>query len=337
MTRVMRQWQGRPGGDGPRRLLALAGLGLVLVVASLSCGGRATPNHGSSPAVHAETSAPTAAPAAASATGRTVPAGPSAGPPIAQAPPPDSGATLPGSQRTTSAAYTTGEAATVEELLKEGLHRAGASPVHLAIRGTPAANSVRCAWRGIARTTSQREDAIRFWLRLGATEAIPSPVYLEALFGAVLDTLDPEYRETAKANFLAIARGGESMDYLFLTCFADYTVTNFLLGTGTTPTPVTVAYDRMDEAAAYDLYVREHDTGTYGTDALKTRGDYEAGLQAQVVAAEKALSDEVGGREAVVFLAPMGAHNAIGFEAWQVVAPVVPSRCDQSVPGGRVF
>ena len=48
---------------------------------------------------------------------------------------------------------------------------------------------------------------------------------------------------------------------------------------------------------------------------MQTRGNYEAGLQAQVVAAEQALSDEIGGREAVVFLAPMGAHNAIGFEA----------------------
>ncbi|MCY3957191.1 MAG: hypothetical protein OXG65_02750 [Chloroflexi bacterium] len=83
---------------------------------------------------------------------------------------------------------------------------------------------------------------------------------------------------------------------------------------------MTVAYDRMGEAASYDLYIREHEAGTYGTDPLQTRGAYEAGLQAQVVAAEKALSDEIGGREAVVFLAPMGAHNAIGFEAWQAVA-----------------
>ena len=110
------------------------------------------------------------------------------------------------------------------------------------------------------------------------------------------------------------------MDYLFLTCFADYAVTGFLLGSGTTPTTVTVAYDPMGDAASYDLYVREHDSGTYGTAALQTRGDYEAALQAQVVAAEKTLSDEIGGREAVVFLAPMGAHNAIGFEAWQAVA-----------------
>ena len=213
-----------------------------------------------------------------------------------------------------------GPVATVEGILKEGLHLAGASPVHLAIRGTPAATSVRCAWRGVARTADQRADAIRLWLRLGAEGAIPDQVFLERLFAVVLDTVDPDYRETAKANFRAIARGGESRDYLFLTCFADYAVTNFLLGSGTTPATVTVAYDRMDEVASYDLYVREHEAGTYGTDALQTRGAYEAGLQAQVVVAEAALSAEIGGREAVVFLAPMGAHNAIGFEAWQAVA-----------------
>ena len=212
------------------------------------------------------------------------------------------------------------DAATVEELLKDGLHVIGASPAHLAIRGTPAASSVRCVWRGTARTPAQRNDAIRTWLQLSPTDAIPDVAYLEAFFTVVLDEFNPSYRETAKANFLAIARGGESMDYLFLTCFADYAVTAFLLGTGTTPTTVTVAYDRMDEAAAYDLYVREHAAGTHGSDPLQPRGTYEAGLQAQVVAAEKALSTEIGGREAVVFLAPMGAHNAIGFEAWQAVA-----------------
>ena len=218
------------------------------------------------------------------------------------------------------AAAAIGAAPTVEELLDEGQYLAGASPVHLAIRGTPAASSVRCAWRGVARSAKQREAAIRFWLQLGTDGAIPNTATLEALFTATLDVLNPDYRETAKANFLAIARGGESMDYLFLTCFADYAVTAFLLGTGTTPTTVTVVYDRRDEAASYDLYVREHDTGTYGDAALQSRGEYEAARQAQVVAAEAALSAEIGGREAVVFLAPMGAHNAIGFEAWQAVA-----------------
>ncbi len=263
----------------------------------------------------AEVTAPDATSPAAVATPR-VPIASSGGPAVATAP----AAQAAGLEavRGRGEATTSGATSTVEELLEDGLYGASASPVHLAIRGTPAATSVRCAWRGIARTAQQREDAIRFWFRLDATEAIPSVAALEILFTVVLDALDPPHRETAKANFLAIARGGLSMDYLFLTCFADTAVTHYLLGAG--PATVTVAYDRRGEAAAYALYVREHGSGTYGSDPLRTRGEYEAGLQAQVVAAEAALSAEIGGRASVVFLAPMGAHNAIGFEAWQAVA-----------------
>ena len=202
--------------------------------------------------------------------------------------------------------------------MAEGIHLAGASPVHLVLRGTAGADKVRCAWRGIARTAAQRELAIRFWLRLGADDEIPGAAYFEALFSVLLDTINPEFRETAKANFLAIARGGLSEEYLFLTCFADYTVSAYLLGAG--PATVTVAYDKRGEAWSYDLYRREHEAGTFGTDALQARGDYEASLQAIVTAAEEALAAELGGLERIVFLAPMGAHNAIAFEAWQAVA-----------------
>ena len=242
----------------------------------------------------------------------------------------------PGDRSKGDAVVTAGVAPTVEAILKDGLNLARASPVHLAIRGTAAANSVRCDWRGIARTASQREDAVRFWLRLDADEAIPRAAYLEILFTALLDTFNPEYRETAKSNFLAIARGGLSEEYLFLTCFADYTVTSYLLGTGTTPGTVTVAYDRRDEARSYELYRREHEAGTFGTDALQTRGDYEASLQDIVVAAEEALAAEIGGRERIVFLAPMGAHNAIAFEAWQAVAHWDVETVDGTVNAVRV-
>ena len=207
---------------------------------------------------------------------------------------------------------------TVEAVLADGLALAGASPVHLAVRGTAGADTARCAWRGIARTAAQREDAIRFWLRLDTTDVIPSAAYLQIMFSVILDDLNPEYRETAKSNFLAIAQGGLSEEYLFLTCFADQTVSNYLLGAG--PTTVTVAYNNRDEAASYELYRREHEAGTFGTEALQTRGDYEASLQDLVVAAEEALAAEIGGKERIVFLAPMGAHYAIAFEAWQAVA-----------------
>ena len=223
---------------------------------------------------------------------------------------------------------------TVEDLLEQGLHAAGASPVHLAIRGTVGAATVRCAWRGIARTAEQREDTIRFWLQLGAADVIPARSHLEALFAATLDVVFTDYRETAKSNFLAIARGGLSEEYRFLTCFADYTVSDYLLGAG--PTTVTVAYDNRDEARSYELYRREHEAGTFGSDPLQTRGDYEASLQDIVVAAEEALVAEVGGKERIVFLAPMGAHHAIAFEAWQAVAHWDVETVDGTVNAVRV-
>ena len=140
----------------------------------------------------------------------------------------------------------TGPTATVEEVLEKGLRLAEASPVHLAVRGTGVSSSTRCDWRGIARTLAQREAAIRFWLGLAAADTLPSASFLEILFTVTLDTLDPEYKETAKSNFLAIARGGLSTDYLFLTCYVDFTASVYLLGAG--PTTVTLANDRMGQS-----------------------------------------------------------------------------------------
>ena len=94
---------------------------------------------------------------------------------------------------------------TVEEVLEHGLRLVGASPVHIAFRGTGDTSSVRCRWRGVARTAGQREGAIRFWMGLDEDDTIPSRYYVEALFTGMLDVVDAVYRETAKSNFLTIA------------------------------------------------------------------------------------------------------------------------------------
>ena len=214
-----------------------------------------------------------------------------------------------------------GPAATVEEVMVKGLRLAGASPVHVAVRGTAVADSTRCDWRGIARTAEQREDAIRFWLKLDADDDIPDAAYLETLFTATISVFAPEFQETAKSNFQAIALGGLSMEYMFLTCFADYAVNEYLLGAG--PTTLTLDYDRMGEAHSYDLYVREHASGTFGpatSTPLQTEAEHQAELDRTVWNAESALAEMLEGYEGVLFLAPMGAHNAIAVEAWQVVA-----------------
>ena len=210
-----------------------------------------------------------------------------------------------------------GPAPTLEEVLEKGLELAEASPVHLAVRGTADSDSVRCDWRGIARSPAQRELAIRFWLGLDADDALPDDEFLEALFTATFDVIDPSFRETVKSNFMAIAEGGLSEDYLFLACYADYTASEYLLGAG--PTTLTLAYDRMGEAHSYELLRREHDAGQFGDEALLSQREYESWLLGIVAEAEQTLIGQIGGRESVVFLAPMGAHNAIAVQAWQVV------------------
>ena len=212
----------------------------------------------------------------------------------------------------------TGPTASVEEVPEKGLRLAEASPVHLAVRGTGVTNSTRCEWRGIARTLSQRDAAIRFWLGLSASDTLPTASFLEILFTVTLDVLKPEYMETAKANFVAIARGGLSEEYLFLTCHVDYTASEYILGAG--PTKLTLAYDRMGEAHSYELYKKEHTAGQFGTAALLSRSAHQVKLEKTVWAAERDLRALMEGKESVVFLAPMGAHNAIAVEAWQVVA-----------------
>ena len=77
---------------------------------------------------------------------------------------------------------------------------------------------------------SQRQATKQFWLGLDSDDRIPITTDLEMLTSVTLDSLASDYRETAKANFRGIARGGEPMDCLFLTCFADYAGINLLLG-----------------------------------------------------------------------------------------------------------
>ena len=120
----------------------------------------------------------------------------------------------------------------VEDVLEEGLHLAGASPVHQAFRGTASRGSVRCGWRGVARTQAQRESAIRFWLELDDDEVLPSALEVEDRFMQELNIINAAFAETALAGFRTLARGGLSTDQVFLTCDVDYTASEYLVGAG---------------------------------------------------------------------------------------------------------
>ena len=209
------------------------------------------------------------------------------------------------------------EIPTIEELLEKGLHVAEASPVHLAYRGTPQAGSIRCERKGIARTLAQREEAIRFWLAIDNDLPIPAPAEAERRFMTYINSMVPSVKDTMKASYVALARGGFSNDYWFITCYLNYAATEYLLGNG--PGTLTVAYDTRQDVWSYDLYGRAHTSGWFNNDPLMSEGEYEAHLDELVRSAEASLGEQIGGRESVVFLAPMGAHNAIAVEAWQAV------------------
>ena len=211
-------------------------------------------------------------------------------------------------------------AATVEDVLEMGLTLAGASPVHLVARGTADSDSVRCEWRGIARTAAQREEAVRFWLEIEEATPLPSPTVIAGRFDAELTRINAIYPETVKANFRSLANGGMTEDYMFLSCYVDYTVSEYVLGPSITNTEkLTVAYDRRGEVRSYELYKLAHAQGEFGEEALFSEDNYDLYLNDIVFTVEMVLNAIFVGREGLLFLAPMGAHNTISVEAWQVV------------------
>ncbi len=205
----------------------------------------------------------------------------------------------------------------VEEVLEKGPDALGLSPVHIAVRATVRPGSVRCDWHGIARTLERREDEIRFLLGIDDDAALPPAAEIRRRFMSYVDRMSPPFRPRWTANISALADGGVSFDYFFLSCYVDYTVQEYLLGNG--PDTLTVTYGKVDEGLSYDLYSRSYAAGGLPSSSKLSEAEFAAAEQGAVHAAESWLGGIVEGRESVVFLAPLGAHGTIVVEAWQAV------------------
>lgn len=215
------------------------------------------------------------------------------------------------------------EPSTVEELLEKGtLPDLVGSLVHIALRGAPVEDSVRCEWHGFARTLEQREGELRFRLELDDGDPLPPVAEMESFFEATSSQLMPRYREGMRAAARALIRGGHSTDYQYLACYIDFLVGEYLLGAG--PNRLTVAYDMSDIEAplSYGLYFRTHQAGGYLPDEpLMTREEYQTSVFDRPARnAESLLRDSVVGRDSVLFLSPMGAQGNVAIEVWQVIA-----------------
>ena len=210
--------------------------------------------------------------------------------------------------------YTPPETHGVENLLENGATglRPG-SPVHIVLRGIVQPGSFRCELHGFARTSAYREDEIRFWMNLEDDEPLPSVEELVRFF-TQYDYAPP----SRVVGNLALVHGGLSTDStLYVSCYADYRVTEYILGTG--PSVVTVVYHRVSGTDSYTLY-SHLDPVLDDPEATKvTRDQHAVWLAGLVQHATTTGGPIVEGREAVVFLAPVAAqHWSISTEAWKV-------------------
>ena len=199
-----------------------------------------------------------------------------------------------------------------------GLLAAGLSPTHLAIRATPSNESIRCDWRGSARTLDQREREIRFWLGLAEEESLPSVAEVEREFMDTMSDSALSFIATLRAQFRAIAHGGLSTEFGNLHCYVDYVVHEYLLGDG--PGTITVAFNGLGQVRSYSLYKQAHAYYAFGDQELLSEGAYDAYLLQLATDTEFIVGAVLDDRESVVFLVPAGVYHAIAVEVWQAAA-----------------
>ena len=202
--------------------------------------------------------------------------------------------------------------------MEKGLLTAGLSPTHLAIRATPSTESIRCSWRGSARTLDQRDREVRFWLGLTEEAPLPSDAEVEREFVDGFSDSALSSIATLRAQFRATARRGLSTEFLNLDCFVDYEIHEYLMGDG--PGTVAVAFNGVGQVRAYGLYKQAHIDYAFGDRELLSEGAYDAYLLQLAADTEFIVGSVLDDRESVVFLVPAGAYHAIAVEVWQAAA-----------------
>ncbi len=142
--------------------------------------------------------------------------------------------------------YGSREVPTLEERLEEGYRWTG-SHVDIVLRGTTNPATLTCEWHGYAQANDEREAWLRVSMGLPEPTPIPSLSEIESVYLPRLDFMPPD--DFAKRK--AWVYGGLVEDNLYLYCFADYRVHEYILGDG--PGLVTVAYP-LAHSWTYSLF-----------------------------------------------------------------------------------
>ena len=133
-----------------------------------------------------------------------------------------------------------------------------------------------------------------------------------------VNDMAPVHQEHVGASYRAIAHGGLSEEIPSLVCYVDYTIHEYLLGTGSST--LTIAYDLVDRTQSYGLYLRSHENGGFGSAPVLDESEYSGIMLQTATDAANTFAEILEGSESVVFLAPMETTSGIAVEAWGAVA-----------------
>ncbi len=209
---------------------------------------------------------------------------------------------------------------TVEELLEEGDHWTGLHSTHIVLRGVVTAESIRCHWTGMAILSLETSKLWTFVTGTEAAEETPAREEIEKLLQPLINPTGegPITREGAVINHLL--KGGYSEDLIQLLCYADYHVSEYLLGTG--PEKVTVAYGSIFfTETGWDVIKKPTAVAMYTDEKPIDKERYEQErLRPLEEVLRTHLTHALSNRETIVFLHPASALGDLAIETWSGLA-----------------
>ena len=205
---------------------------------------------------------------------------------------------------------------TLEEILEEGQYSRIRSPAHIAVRAGLMPGTIRCAYRGLAMTMENRERYIRFWHQVEDGEPLPSIEEMEAWVEDLAEYVGEDDGPYIRAEEMAVVMGGLATSYRYLTCYGDYRVSDYILGSG--PDQITIAFDHVGFEAreSYELYKEGHRGGYYDDDPFRSEEEHDAETDRRIDEAEQTFREILEGRETLLFLHPLAQVGAMPIEGW---------------------
>ena len=216
-------------------------------------------------------------------------------------------------------------ARTLEDILQDGQDPWRGAPAHIVMRAEQILGTTRCAYRGFARTLENREELLRLGHQIEDDEPLPSLKEMEAKAEELAESVRKEDAPYIRADMAALIEGGLSNIHRILTCYGDYRVSDYVLGSG--PDQITIAFDfvgpkpfaGLRPRESYQLYKKGYEGGHYDDDPFLTEEEYDTETNRRISEAEQTFRDTLEGRETLLFLEPLAQTGAIVIEGWNAM------------------